>query len=357
MRTCTLAGAILSLWSLAASAFAQSSSEQMIPAAERAHDFGTVARAAKTEHRFHIKNPFQQPLHLRSISASCGCTTPIIETEWIKPGEVGSVLARFNTTTFSGDRKATLNLSIDAPHHMQLQLNVKGYIRSDIVINPGELNFGSVAQGDGKVIEASIEYAGRSDWKLTGISGTEFIDGTLVETARSPGRVAYKLTAKLAPGAAPGPQAAELTLHTNDSRLKTVPVCCFAQIEAPISVSPSHINLGEMKPGQSVQQRLLIKGSAPFEVVDVTAPNMEVRFEPSQEPKAIQFLNLTLIPDEETGTGEIRTTLTITADMQGQQEIKLELSYKILSATGDTNQTPAELSDRVSSRARKALVK
>ncbi len=164
MYNFALVGALLSVCALTTPVLAQSS-EQLIPAAQRAHDFGTVARAAKTEHRFEIKNPFSQPMHLRSISASCGCTTPIIETEWIKPGETGTVLARFNTGTFSGDRKASLNLSIDQPMPMTIQLNVKGYIRTDIVMNPGEINFGTVSEGESKQIEAQLEYAGKADWK------------------------------------------------------------------------------------------------------------------------------------------------------------------------------------------------
>lgn len=358
MRIFALAGAILSVWSVAVPACAESLTDQLIPTAQRAHDFGTVARAAKTEHRFEIRNPFKQPMHLRSISASCGCTTPIIESEWIQPGQSGTVMARFNTGTFTGDRKASLNLFIDQPSNMQVQLNVKGYIRSDIVINPGEINFGTVPLGESKRIEANIEYAGRSDWKVTSVSSNaDFITASITETARTPGRVAYKLIANLAPGAEAGTQATQLTLHTNDSRLKSVPLCCLAQIEAPLAVSPNHVTLGEMKAGQPVQQRLLIKGNEPFQVVDVIVPNMQVRFDPLPQPKAIQFLNLTLIPEDSADAGEVRTTMVIKTDLDGEREVTLELSYKVLVTTPQPPNEEAALSDKVSSRGRKLLTK
>lgn len=358
MRILALAGAILSVWSLAVPTFAQSTSDQLISSAKRAHDFGTVARAAKTEHHFEIRNPFKQPMHLRSISASCGCTTPIIESEWIQPGQVGTVMARFNTGTFTGDRKASLNLVIDQPSYMQVQLNVKGYIRSDIVINPGELNFGTVPEGQSKQIEANIEYAGRIDWKLTSISSNaDFISASFTETARSPGRVAYKLIANLAPGAEAGIQATQLTLHTNDSRLKTVPLCCIARIEAPLSVSPNQVALGEMKAGQSIQQRLLIKGREPFRILDVSVPNMTVKFDPTQEPKAIQFLNVTLIPEETDQSREVRTTMVIMTDMDGERDVSLDVSYKVLVTTPLPSREQANLSDKVSSRSRNLLNK
>lgn len=348
MRIPKLAGFILSVCSFATPALAQSLTDKMIPSADRARDFGTVARAAKTEHRFEIRNPFPQPLHLKSVSTSCGCTTPSIETEWIQPGEVGTVIARFNTATFSGDRKATISLVIDQPNFMQLQLNVKGYIRSDIVIYPGELNFGTVPQGSSKQIEADVEYAGRADWKLTSISGSpDLISGSITEVSRTPGRVTYKITASLAPGASPGPHAAELILHTNDARLKTVPLGCFVQVEAPLTVSPTHVTLGELIPGKSIEQRLLIKGSTPFQIVDVVVDGMDVQFDPSAEAKPIQFLNVTLAPAPHAATGAVRTRMIIKTDMPGAREVGLDLQYEIPTTN---SADPLPLSTKVSSR-------
>ncbi len=349
MRLSALSGAMVVVCTVANFVPAQSLTEQIIPAAQRAHDFGAVARAAKTEHRFEIRNPFKQPMHLASISASCGCTTPIIETQIIQPGETGSVLARFNTGTFSGDRKASLNLTIDQPTFMQLQLNVKGYIRSDIVINPGELNFGTVPEGEAKEIEANIEYAGRSDWKITSVnSNSTFIDASFEEIQRTAGRVAYRVKAKLAPGAQAGAQSTMLTLQTNDNRLKSVPLAVNAQIQAPLSVSPGSVALGEMKPGQPIKQRILVKGTQPFQITEVRAADMQVNFEPTEEAKAIQFLNVTLTPESTLGSGEGKTKLIITTDMDGQREIGVDLNYKMLISTETAPST--ELSDKVSSR-------
>lgn len=348
MRLSALSGAMVVVCTVANFVSAQSLTEQIIPAAGRAHDFGSVARAAKTEHRFEIRNPFKQPMHLSSISASCGCTTPIIETQTIQPGETGSVLARFNTGTFSGDRKASLNLTIDQPTFMQVQLNVKGYIRTDIVINPGELNFGTVPEGEVKEVEANVEYAGRSDWKITGLhSNSSFISATFEETQRANGRVAYKIKAKLSPDGQTGAQSTMITLQTNDNRLKSVPLAVNAQIQAPLSVSPGSVALGEMKPGQPMTQRILVKGTQPFQIVDVQVPDMQVNFEPTSEAKAIQFLNVTLTPESTLSSGSGKSRMTIITDMDGEREISLDVNYKFIIKTDSSN---SDLSDKVSSR-------
>lgn len=102
----------------------------------KSHDFGTVAVAAKTEFSFPIHNNSSKNLHIRSVRASCGCTTPIVENKSIGPNQTGSILARFNTDTFRGKRGATLTVIIDQPFYTEVRLRVDGYIRSDMVFNP-----------------------------------------------------------------------------------------------------------------------------------------------------------------------------------------------------------------------------
>src|SRR5205807_9771104 len=40
---------------------------------ESSHDFGTVARGAKVEHRFQFNNPYQETAHVAGVRSSCGC--------------------------------------------------------------------------------------------------------------------------------------------------------------------------------------------------------------------------------------------------------------------------------------------
>ena len=109
------------------------------------HDFGDVAVAAKCEVRFPIENKGNQTVHIKSVRASCGCTTPIIETNYIEPGQTGTILARFNTDTHRGKKGATLMVIIDKPNYAEVQLKVDGYIRQDLVFNPGMVEFVKIA--------------------------------------------------------------------------------------------------------------------------------------------------------------------------------------------------------------------
>ena len=76
-------------------------------------------------------------VHISGVRASCGCTTPSISKDTLKTWETGAIIAKFNTDSFLGKKSATLTVTIDKPFYAEVQLNVAGYIRSDIVFNPG----------------------------------------------------------------------------------------------------------------------------------------------------------------------------------------------------------------------------
>lgn len=328
--------------SIATPAWGQSWTQQAISMAERNHDFGTVARAASTEHRFTIRNVLEHDMHLRSIRTSCGCTTPSIETEWIKPGQTGTVLAHFNTGTHTGARSATVTVTIDKPVFTEIQFNVKGYIRSDVVLSPGEVNFGTVPIGESKQAEVFLDYAGRNDWAINKVSSEDrLISASAEEVSRSAGRVRYKLSVSLSGDAPPGFRQNQLVLHTNDRRLTTVPVRYLADVQAPLSISPQSVALGDLKPGEPVQRRVLIKGQKPFRVLDVNSEHLEVRFEPTTDPKPVQFLNIIMAPIIDLASdGDVNTSVVVTTDLEGEKNVEMDVSYRLNKASKTVSTAP-----------------
>ncbi len=323
--------------------WAQSWTQQAIPLAERSHDFGTVARAAATEHRFEIRNIHQQKMHIRSVRTSCGCTTPIIENEWVEPGQAGTILARFNTGTHTGQRGATITVTIDQPVFTEVQLNVKGYIRSDVVFTPGEINFGVVAEGDAKKAEVYLDYAGRSDWAISKVSTpNESISATAEEVSREGGRVRYKILVKLSGHAPIGFMQNHLILSTNDRRLMTVPLRLFADVRPPLTISPKTVALGALKLGEPVQKRLLLKSDKPFKVTDVTSQDMDVQFDPTLESKPVQFLNVTIAPSLDlTKEGDIKSSVKVTTDLEGEKSVEMDVNYRVQNNSKTVSTAPA----------------
>jgi len=294
------------------------------------HDFGTVARAAKTEYRFVFENPYNQPIHVRSIRTSCGCTTPIIETETVAPGGQGSILARFNTATHSGARAATVTVTFDRPSFGEVQLHVKGYIRTDVVFQPGEVNFGSLLQGESKTLEVLVDYAGKPSWQITGVRCDEdCIRVEREEKSRQNGRIQYAMTVQLSADAPAGPMEREIVLHTNDRNLTTIPLRVTANVLAEISVSPNMLSLGDVSDGDSIKQVIVLKAQQPFRVLAIESERFAIQsMALSEESKALHTLPLVLRPQADQEPGDSRGQIVILTDHPGKERMAIDVVYR-----------------------------
>ena len=257
----------------------------------RKHDFGTVAVASKTEFKFPVQNTLANTMHIRSVRASCGCTTPVIVNHYINPGETGHILARFNTRTFKGQRGATLTVVIDQPFFSEVQLRVDGYIRSDMVFHPGAVDFGRVSQGDKAARVSKLMYAGRDSWEITDIrSNQPWLMAKFTPTRRGSGRVDYDIHVDLREDAPTGPFQDELLVITNDRSRPRVPLKVSGTVESALSISPQSFTFGSLQPGQTVKQMLVVRGRAPFLIESLTCPGWKVTFERTTVAKSTHVI-------------------------------------------------------------------
>lgn len=276
------------------------------------HHFGTVAVGSKTEFVFPVVNRLSSTMHIQTVRASCGCTTPIVANQYIPSGETGSIVARFNTDTFKGKRGATLTVVIDQPFYSEVQLKVDGYIRSDMVFHPGAIEFPKLNQGEKSSESTKVLYAGRDDWKIVDVrSHQPWLMPSVKETGRGGGRVNYELTVDVREDAPTGYFQDELVLTTNDRGMPQVPLRVSGQVESPLSISPQAITLGRLKPGESVTKKVVLLGQQPFTIASITADGWEVKFDNSRELKKMHIINATFAFAGQ-GSGPQKATLLIT---------------------------------------------
>jgi hypothetical protein len=287
------------------------------------HDFGTIARGAKTNYSFQVKNLYEETIHIASVRSSCGCTAPRIVNPTIKTFETAEIVAEFNTVAFRGQHSATVTVTIDQPYFAEVQLQVSGNVRSDVVIHPGSVEFGSVNQGSGTTQKVSVQYAGRQDWEIVDVrSASSLFEVDVQETQRQNGRVSYDLAVELKGSAPTGYFSEQLVLVTNDPRTGRIPLHIAGRVTPEISVSPSSLVLGDVTVGKTVTKKLVIKSNTkqPFRIVDVHCEDPSFRFESAEEPKPLHLVSVAFSPREK--TGEIRETIHIQTD-RGEEEVTL----------------------------------
>jgi hypothetical protein len=294
----------------------------------RHHNFGTVARAAKVEHVFEFTNPFNQTLHVSGVRASCGCTTPIVLTQSVKPGEKGQIMARFNTRSFLGQRGATLTVVFDRPRYGEAQLRVDGYVRKDVVCNPGEIAFGTVAAGKTAVKRVDIQYSGQPNWKILGAeSPIPGLDLTVEETSRQGGRVGYVLTATYTPNSKAGYLQGDIQLKTSDSGRGSVPLQFSGKVVEPISASPSPMLLGSLPPNTTLEKKLILRGEEPFRVVSVQSNDDRVQCDFDDQAKKLHIIPVRLASGS--SSQPIDCLLEITTDCEAAPRIEIKIEADI----------------------------
>lgn len=292
--------AFLVVWvGWAAPSPAQSWVDAVFP--EHSYDFGTVARGSKVKHAFKLVNTTNATLHIASWKTKCGCTDVRVGAREIPPGTQTFVEATIDTTRFQGFKPSGLTLVFDQPQYAEKDLNVTCFIRGDVLLSPGVVDFGPVNRAAGATESLQLSYfGGQTNWgivKLQTIS--DHLTARLEEIAgtRSQGSVQYRLSATLKPGAPIGYFKDEITLVTNDPTIPTVPVFVTGQVQGNVVLTPSSgiLTLGAVKAGQSVSQSVLIRSAQPFLISDVKPDSDALSAtKGAEKPRPIHKLTVTL---------------------------------------------------------------
>lgn len=250
------------------------------------HEFGVVAKDSKTTFDFAFTNKYVEDVHVASVRASCGCTTPIIVDGDVKTWETGVIRAQFNTDRFTGQRGATITVTFDRPYFAEVQLRVDGYIRSDLVFEPGEVEFGTIDQGAAATKQIEVVSFGKANWSIKDVrSVSDYLSVQILDEQRRSGRVSYKLGVTLKDDAPAGYLQNQLTIVSNDGNLTNVPILVTGRVQPSLTVSPQSLYLGDLQPGEVSTKNVVVKSKAPCCIagVDCDNPNVKCQFDPQKE--------------------------------------------------------------------------
>ena len=302
-------------------AFAQPWAEAMFP--ERRHSFGNVALGSESVYRFQFKNPYSDDVHIASVRSSCACTTPYWPKTAIKFGETAEIVAKLNTDgQFTGDRKATLTVVIDRPSRAEVQLQVTGYIRPDVVISPGIAEFGVVSEGTNVQKVLTLQYAGRSNWKLTGVEcSNPHIQVDADPVKRNDERIDYKIVVTILKTMPSGYVHDMVRFTTNDSN-SVIMFPVYGYVTSPLVAKPSPFIIGYVQPGEMVKKNLVFRSDVPFRITKITSKDRRFQFALSNDKNnSIHVLPVTFTADSSLGV--LNEPIIIHTTLAGQKQMQV----------------------------------
>lgn len=299
---------------------------------ETSHDFGVVAAGAKVEYKFYIENKWVEDVHIASVKSSCGCTSPKIDKQLLKSWEKAELTAVVNTDTrqFWGRKDATITVTFDAPLPAEVQIHVHTYIRRDVVVQPGMVQFGTVDQGSPVEKKVSVSYAGRSDWRIERVeSANPFLEGKVNEVSRTGKIVKYELLVTLKGDAPAGYIKDQLILITNDADLQStkVPVPVEGLVTQSLTVSPSTLFMGVVEIGKSTTKPLVISAKAPFKIISVKSS--DPRFQCKIPEGSVRAHRLPVTFNAQDASGMVSGKIHIETDFPNAKPLDVEVKAQV----------------------------
>lgn len=263
------------------------------------HDFGVVARGTEVRHRFKITNSSFEDVHIANVAASCGCTTAKVNTGCLKRNSATFVEVSVDTNRFQRQKESTVTVSFDRPRKATVSLEVKAYIRPDIVVTPSSINFGAVPHGKRHARTISVAYAGRPDWKIDQLmTSDERIRVHAVERHRAKEKVEYDIVVALRAEVPIGMLRGEVIVISNEENGPRFPIPFEASIEADFTVTPSIVQMGTVAPGAEITKTVVVRGPEPFAVKRIECHSKPEALKPpalDESAARVHVLQLTFI--------------------------------------------------------------
>lgn len=300
---------------------------------ELGHDFGPVPRGAKVRHNFLLTNRLNEPVTVLEVRASCGCTTGRVVGPVVQPGRSAVVEAEMDTRNFVGKKATVLYVPLvtASGREAEVRLAVSTTILSDIVLNPGTIDFGVVARGQTPSQTLTIDRVGMPTWQVQRmVSACKGIDATLTETTRNGTSVSYLLSVSLRPDAGAGNLRDEIRLITNDPETPVFPVQVVATLRADLTASPSVLSLGSASSTGVVQGRFLVRSSRPFTVRSIEGDGDGFKATVDDTtPKPVHIITVAYRPEEGTARGDTRRVFRLHSDLPGETPLDLTATLTV----------------------------
>ena len=323
MKLGSLGGVRLAILLMSSTAYSDDWARPLV--APKKIDFGVIATGSEAKKWVEVKNVYNQTIHISSVSTTCGCSVATPGSTTIAPGESTFVEVQMNTHKFRQRKDSNLIIRFDAPRYAELRIPITAYIRTDVVFDPGMIQFGDVDYGAGAASDVEIRYAGRSDWDIVDIKiGNRNLSADLIPSHRSGDRVSYRLSVKLDKDAAPGRIRDLITIVTNDIN-PYVPLIVEGTIVSDITVTPQLVNFRRIPSGQTASQRIVVRGKRPFRIEEIDCHGMADCFEATftADSKSVHVVPIAFIAPRNPGRFEDELVIRIAGRTQ---PLKLRVS-------------------------------
>jgi Protein of unknown function (DUF1573) len=283
------------------------------------HDFGVVPRGAQLVHRFTITNIYAVRMEITGIKSGCGCVSASMAKRVLESKESAVLEVRMDGKRFAGPKTVGVSVTVGPEFISTAELKVTANGRTDIVFNPGQVDFGAVGHGQTPLKTIDVEYAGLLDWKVEQVLAkdvpyTAKIEELYRRRTRTGNQIGYRLSVAIKADAPVGTHRHNLYLKTNDPTNSLVPVLIESSVQSLVQVAPPQLDLGAIRTDTQLIRRVVVRGNTAFTIKGVkgTGNGVEIGEVPDRAATA-HFLTFKC---QATKEGAFRHELAIETSLQ-----------------------------------------
>jgi hypothetical protein len=198
---------------------------------------------------------------------------------------------------------------------------VQANSRDDVSVYPDSLSFGRIKRGTGALEQVKISFYGNTGWQITSVaSDSNYIQPGVKVAQKDANEVTYQLSARIRADAPVGKWYTDVWVMTNNPVSPKIRIPLTVEIESSLSVSPSTVYLGQVKAGQEVERKVIVRGSKAFRITKLDGIDEQISVKESNaESKAVHVLTVQLRADK---AGEINRTIRVFTDIPDGGDIE-----------------------------------
>jgi hypothetical protein len=199
--------------------------------------------------------------------------------------------------------------------------------RDDFSMYPESMAFGQVTKGGTPKSTIQVTLVGEPNWTITELKPeSNYVKPVAKLIKRNGAEVTYEITASLRSDLPVGKWYTDIWLQTNSPNLAKVRIPLTVDVNAPVSATPSVIQLGDVKVGGSAEQNVLVKGEKPFRIKAVKGGESLLKVSGiDREAKAVHVLRFTFKPEK---SGEINRAVSIVTDDSEEPAVTIPVHGK-----------------------------
>lgn len=317
---------ITALLAFATHAHAQTRADALFD--ELTRDFGSVPRGQVLTHPFRIVNTTNQPVRISGVSVSCRCVNARALKEYLQPGEETAVVAQMDTGVFINTRTVTIFVRFDQPRFQEVRLWVQANSREDVQFAPGNIALGQVKRGATPEGKMTISFLGGQTQITEVKSESNYVQPTMKAVKRANGDTAFEIIAKLRGDTPAGKWYTDLWLTTSNPSMPKLRVPVTVEVEAPLTVNPGTVALGQVKAGTETDRKVMIRGLKPFRITNINGTDDELQVRTTtSDSKSVHVLTVTLSPRE---PGSLSKNIRIETDIADGGDIEFRAHAEVI---------------------------